>query len=111
MSWRWPASPGPGSAAATEIVFGGPAKTDAELAAAVEADATVNVESPLELRRLAVAAETAGVRVRTALRVNRDQRGPAGSHRMTGTADAVRHRRGRSSARWSSSPPATRRCA
>ena len=56
---------------AHEIAFGGPAKTDGELAAAVEAEATVNVESLLELRRLAVAAETAGVRVRIALRVNR----------------------------------------
>ena len=34
-------------------MFGGPAKTDAELAAAVAAGALVNVESVLELRRLA----------------------------------------------------------
>jgi diaminopimelate decarboxylase len=75
-----------GLGGATEIVFGGPAKTEAELAAAVAADAMVNVESPLELRRLAVAAETAGVRVRTALRVNRDEVRLGGSHRMSGTA-------------------------
>src|SRR5690606_8581190 len=60
-----------GVGSANQIAFGGPAKTDAELAGAVEAEATINVESPLELRRLAVAAETAGVRVRIALRINR----------------------------------------
>jgi 2-[(L-alanin-3-ylcarbamoyl)methyl]-2-hydroxybutanedioate decarboxylase len=73
-----------GLGSATQIVFGGPAKTDAELEAAVEAEATVNVESLLELRRLAVAAETAGVRVRTALRINRDDIALAGTHHMTG---------------------------
>jgi len=67
-----------------EIHFGGPAKTDAELAAAVEAEATVNVESALELRRLAVAAGTAGVRVRATLRVNRSHAAPAGTLTMTG---------------------------
>jgi diaminopimelate decarboxylase len=75
-----------GVGAATEIVFGGPAKTDAELAAAVDADATVNAESLLELRRLAVAAEMAGARVRVALRVNRAGAALPGSHRMTGMA-------------------------
>lgn len=73
-----------GLGTATQIVFGGPAKTDAELEAAVESEALVNVESALELRRLAVAAEMAGVRVRVALRVNRVGAVPAGSHRMTG---------------------------
>lgn len=73
---------GPGDA--SEIVFGGPAKTESELEAAVEADATVNVESALELRRLAVAAETAGVRVRAALRVNRRGAVLPGSHQMSG---------------------------
>jgi diaminopimelate decarboxylase len=68
-----------------QIHFGGPAKTEAELAAAVEAEATVNVESALELRRLAVAAELAGVRVRATLRVNRSHTPPVGSHTMTGT--------------------------
>ncbi len=69
---------------ASEIVFGGPAKTDAELASAVEAGATVNVESATELRRLAVAAEMAGVRVQVALRVNRIDARLPGSHQMTG---------------------------
>jgi diaminopimelate decarboxylase len=74
-----------GTGSAMEIAFGGPAKTDRDLAAAVEAEATVNVESPLELRRLAVAAEGAGVRVRVALRINRATAVlPEGSHRMTG---------------------------
>src|SRR5215468_5875135 len=38
------------------VAFGGPAKTDAELASAVEAGATVNLESLLEIRRLAARA-------------------------------------------------------
>jgi diaminopimelate decarboxylase len=74
-----------GMGRAQQIVFGGPAKTEGELEAAVEADATVNVESLLELRRLAVAAEAAGVRVRTVLRVNRPDAVLPGTHRMTGT--------------------------
>jgi diaminopimelate decarboxylase len=72
-------------AGARMIAFGGPAKTDAELAAAVEADALVHVESTLELHRLAAVAP-GGLRV--ALRVNRAFSSPsaglAGSHRMTG---------------------------
>jgi diaminopimelate decarboxylase len=73
-----------GTGNAMQIVFGGPAKTDRELAAAVEAEASVNVESPLEVRRLAVAAETAGVRVRVALRVNRADAVLPGRRRMSG---------------------------
>jgi 2-[(L-alanin-3-ylcarbamoyl)methyl]-2-hydroxybutanedioate decarboxylase len=72
-------------AGARRIAFGGPAKTDAELAAAVEAGALVHAESVLELHRLAAVAPH-GVRV--ALRVNRAVSEPgsglAGSHRMTG---------------------------
>ena len=75
-----------GVGTATQIVFGGPGKTEGELEAAVESEATVNVESLLELRRLAVAAEAAGVRVRTALRVNRADAKLPGTHRMSGTA-------------------------
>ncbi len=66
-------------AGAREIAFGGPAKTDAELAAAVRAGALVHVESTLELHRLAAAG---GQRI--ALRVNRADVGLTGSHRMTG---------------------------
>jgi diaminopimelate decarboxylase len=73
-----------GAGRAHEIHFGGPGKTEAELGAAVEAEATVNAESSLELRRLALRAESAGVRVNTTLRVNRAAAVPAGSHTMTG---------------------------
>ncbi|GAA1824860.1 type III PLP-dependent enzyme [Planosporangium flavigriseum] len=76
---------------ASTIVFGGPAKTDAELSAAVAAGALVHAESLLELRRLAAVAggdragAGAGDRcVRVALRVNRAGVDLAGSHRMTG---------------------------
>jgi diaminopimelate decarboxylase len=71
---------------AARIVFGGPAKTDAELAAAVAANAQVNVESPHELRRLDWAARAAGVTVPVCLRVNRAAPALTGSHTMTGTA-------------------------
>src|SRR5205823_3580485 len=72
------------AAGARRIAFGGPAKTPAELSAAVAAGATVNAESVLELRRLVRAA--GGRPVRVALRVNRAGAGLAGSHHMTGTA-------------------------
>ncbi|HET8657444.1 MAG TPA: alanine racemase [Micromonosporaceae bacterium] len=77
------------------VAFSGPAKTDAELAAAVDAGAVVHVESPHELRRLALAAtgrDRAGSRdpgrgpVPVALRVNRPGAALPGSHAMTGTA-------------------------
>jgi diaminopimelate decarboxylase len=42
------------------------------------------VESLLELRRLAVAAESAGMRARVALRVNRSDATLPGTHQMTG---------------------------
>ncbi|GAA3352032.1 type III PLP-dependent enzyme [Amorphoplanes nipponensis] len=73
------------AAGARRIVLGGPAKTDAELAAAVAAGAQVNVESAHELRRLDRAARAAGTVVPAAVRVNRAQAAPAGSHAMTGT--------------------------
>ena len=71
------------AAGARRVVFGGPAKTDAELRAAVDAGALVNVESPHELRRLAWAA--AGRPISVGVRVNRAAAGPSGSHTMTGT--------------------------
>ena len=73
------------AAGARRIVFGGPAKTDAELAAAVAAGAQVNVESAHELRRLDRAARAAGTVVTAAIRVNRAQAALSGSHTMTGT--------------------------
>jgi 2-[(L-alanin-3-ylcarbamoyl)methyl]-2-hydroxybutanedioate decarboxylase len=68
------------AASARRIAFGGPAKTDAELAAAVRAGATVNVESAHELRRLARFTHDTAV----SIRVNRAGRAPAGTHAMTG---------------------------
>ncbi|WP_433717037.1 alanine racemase [Actinoplanes sp. CA-051413] len=73
------------AAGAGRIVFGGPGKTDAELAAAVAAGAQVNVESGHELRRLDRAARAAGTVVDAAVRVNRAQAALPGSHAMTGT--------------------------
>ncbi|GIJ56645.1 alanine racemase [Virgisporangium aurantiacum] len=74
------------SSGARRIVFAGPGKTPAELAAAVDAGAEINieinVESLLELHRLADITSRATV----ALRVNRAAATPGGSHRMTGTA-------------------------
>jgi 2-[(L-alanin-3-ylcarbamoyl)methyl]-2-hydroxybutanedioate decarboxylase len=69
-------------AGAGTIVFSGPAKTDAELRAAIRADATIHVESGHELRRLAFAAS--GRRVSVALRVNRAAAALPGTHQMTG---------------------------
>jgi diaminopimelate decarboxylase len=72
-------------AAGHPVLFGGPAKTDTELRAAVRAAALVHVESVLELRRLAaVAPDPAAVRL--ALRVNRPGPPLPGSHAMTGAA-------------------------
>jgi diaminopimelate decarboxylase len=73
------------AAGATRIVFGGPAKTDAELAAAITAGAQVNVESAHELRRLSRAAQAAGVTAQICIRVNRPGPPLPGSHTMTGT--------------------------
>jgi diaminopimelate decarboxylase len=76
------------AAGARTIAFGGPAKTDDELRAAVAAGALIHVESVLELRRLAlVAAASLSPRsgpLDIALRVNRAGGGPGGTHRMTG---------------------------
>src|SRR5204863_2589464 len=66
------------------IFFGGPAKTDAELAAAVDAGAVVNVESIHEIHRLRLVA--AGRAVRVALRVNRRHAGLPAMLAMTGVA-------------------------
>jgi diaminopimelate decarboxylase len=53
------------------IVFSGPAKTDADLAAAVAAGiCAVQVESPGEFQRLAALAESAARRVRVTLRLD-----------------------------------------
>src|SRR3954468_24188005 len=65
------------AAGARRIAFAGPAKTDAELAAALTHGVTLNVESPLELRRIAALAGPG--RATVALRVNRAGAGPSGS--------------------------------
>jgi diaminopimelate decarboxylase len=77
------------SAGARRIAFSGPAKTDAELALALRSgegtEVTLNVESALELRRVAaLAAGAPSARPGVALRVNRAGAGLSGSHRMTG---------------------------
>ncbi|WP_155371525.1 alanine racemase [Catellatospora vulcania] len=76
------------AAGARRIVFGGPAKTDAELAHALRltatADVTVNVESAHELRRLSLLAQRAGTTATITLRVNRADAGLPGTHAMTG---------------------------
>ncbi|GAB1640415.1 alanine racemase [Krasilnikovia sp. MM14-A1259] len=74
------------AAGARRIVFGGPAKTDAELAAALAARAQLNVESGHELRRVDVAARAAGTTAAVTVRVNRAGAALPGSHAMTGTA-------------------------
>jgi diaminopimelate decarboxylase len=55
-----------------DISFAGPGKRDAELADALAAGITVNVESEGELERLARIAEAAHARARVAVRVNPD---------------------------------------
>jgi diaminopimelate decarboxylase len=68
-------------AGARRLVFGGPGKTDAELAAALEAGALINAESVHELHRIAALAATPPD---VCLRVNRPGAGLSGSHAMTG---------------------------
>jgi diaminopimelate decarboxylase len=68
------------SCGARRIVFGGPGKTDAELALARSSGALINAESVHELRRIAALGETEVV-----LRVNRAGGDLRGSHTMTGT--------------------------
>ncbi|GHJ44449.1 diaminopimelate decarboxylase [Catellatospora sp. TT07R-123] len=74
------------AAGARRIVFGGPAKTDAELAAALRLRATVNVESVHELRRLSLLAAEVGETAEITLRVNRAEGGLPGTHAMAGAA-------------------------
>jgi 2-[(L-alanin-3-ylcarbamoyl)methyl]-2-hydroxybutanedioate decarboxylase len=67
-----------------KVVYGGPGKTDAALAAMVEAAGAADliaVESPHELRRLCWLAER---EVKVLLRVNRPGGDLTGSHRMAG---------------------------
>jgi len=68
------------AAGARRIVFGGPAKTDAELSAALDAGVQINAESVHELHRIAALRPGAEV----VLRVNRPGHALTGSHTMTG---------------------------
>ncbi|KTT71400.1 pyridoxal-dependent decarboxylase, exosortase A system-associated [Sphingomonas endophytica] len=54
------------------ISFAGPGKRDAELAAAIETGATINLESAGEARRALAAGERLGIVPRLAVRVNPD---------------------------------------
>jgi diaminopimelate decarboxylase len=54
------------------ISFAGPGKTDAELAEAVAAAIVVNLESELEMERIATLGRERGARPRVAVRVNPD---------------------------------------
>jgi diaminopimelate decarboxylase len=56
--------------AAMPVSFAGPAKRDAELAAAIDLGCTVNVESEGELMRLAALAAQKSVQAKAAVRVN-----------------------------------------
>jgi diaminopimelate decarboxylase len=69
------------AAGAKRIVFGGPGKTDAELAAARSAGVLINAESVHELRRIAALGGNPDVVVR----INRPGGALTGSHAMTGT--------------------------
>ncbi len=71
-------------AGARGLYFAGPAKTDDELRAAVDAGAIINVESRHELRRLAWLGRPAGV----ALRVNRAHASLPAQIKMTGVPTA-----------------------
>ena len=68
------------------VFFAGPAKTDADLDAAADARAVVNVESVHEIHRLRHLA--AGREVRVALRVNRRHAGLPATLAMTGVPTA-----------------------
>lgn len=75
------------AAGASRLVFSGPAKTDAQIAGALQAGLDLlNVESMHELRRAGLIATELGVRVPVALRVNRRASGLPGQLRMAGAA-------------------------
>ncbi len=69
-----------------EISFAGPGKSDRELAAAVAAGITVNLESEGEARRIHEIGERLGIRPRVAVRVNPDFELKASGMKMAGGA-------------------------
>jgi diaminopimelate decarboxylase len=70
--------------APTAISFAGPGKTDEEIAEAVEAGITLNMESEREMRVAAEVGKTRGVRPRVAIRVNPDFELKSSGMRMSG---------------------------
>jgi len=68
------------------ISFAGPGKTDAELAAALDARVTINLESEGEAARVLALAERHGIRPRLAVRVNPDFELKGSGMRMGGGA-------------------------
>jgi diaminopimelate decarboxylase len=69
-----------------DISFSGPGKGVDELQAAIDAGITLNIESEMEMRRIAGLAEKCGVRPRVTLRVNPDFELKSSGMRMGGGA-------------------------
>ena len=67
-----------------KISFAGPGKTPDELAEAIAADITINVESNTELDRIVAVAESTGRRPRIAIRVNPDFELKSSGMKMSG---------------------------
>jgi diaminopimelate decarboxylase len=75
------------AAGATRFALSGPAKTDAQIAGALQAGVDLlNVESMHELRRAGLVGARLGLRVPVALRVNRGSSALPGRLQMTGVA-------------------------
>ncbi|MBX9796329.1 pyridoxal-dependent decarboxylase, exosortase A system-associated [Sphingomonas sp.] len=73
-------------APASPVSFAGPGKRDAELAAAITAGATINLESAGEAARALAAAEQLGIAPKLAIRVNPDFELRGSGMRMGGRA-------------------------
>jgi len=69
-----------------EISFAGPGKGESELAAAIAAGVTLNVESPGELERAAVQSAKLGIKAMVAIRVNPDFELKSSGMKMAGGA-------------------------
>jgi diaminopimelate decarboxylase len=73
-------------AAPYRISFAGPGKRDEELAAAITAGVTINLESPSEAQRAMAIADQNGLQLRAAIRVNPDFAIQGAAMRMGGGA-------------------------
>lgn len=69
-----------------EVSFAGPGKSDVELAGAIAAGVTLNLESPTELERAAVQSENLGIKANVAIRVNPDFELKSSGMKMAGGA-------------------------